>query len=161
MSTVLPFKGLRPKSEFASRIASPPYDVLSSAEARTLVKDNRLSFLRVNKPEVDFPPEQSACAREVYDSGKKVLDGMIAEGLLVKDNQPAFYLYQLSWRAKSQTGLVCVCPVDEYENGFIKKHELTHPQKVNDRADHMLALNAQVGPVMMTLKPNQEITRLF
>ncbi len=161
MSTVLPFKGLRPKSEFAARIASPPYDVLSSSEARAVVKENRLSFLRVNKPEVDFPPEQSAYTYEVYNSGKKVLDSMISKGQLVKDNKPSFYLYQLSWRAKSQTGLVCVCPVDEYENGSIKKHELTHPQKVSDRADHMVALNAQVGPVMMTLKPNQEITRLF
>ena len=161
MSTVLPFKGLRPKSEFASRIASPPYDVLSSAEARAMAKENRMSFLRVNKPEVNFPPEQSACAHEVYDSGKKALDSMISAGKLVKDNKPCFYLYRLSWREKSQTGLVCVCPVDKYEKGFIKKHELTSPQKVNDRADHMIALNAQVGPVMMTLKPNQEITRLF
>ncbi len=161
MSTVLPFKGLRPKSDLASQIASPPYDVLSSAEARALVKENRLSFLRVNKPEVDFPPEQSAYSEEVYNSGKKILENMISAGQLVKDNQPAFYLYQLSWLGKSQTGLVCLCSVDEYENGFIKKHELTRPQKVNDRADHMLALNTQVGPVMMTLKPNQEINRLF
>lgn len=161
MSTVLPFKGLRPKSDFASQIAAPPYDVLSSAEARTLVKENRLSFLRVNKPEVDFPPEQLAYTNEVYNSGKKVLESMISAGQLVKDNKPGFYLYQLDWLAKSQTGLVCLCSINEYENGFIKKHELTHPQKVNDRADHMLALNAQVGPVMMTLKPNQEINRLF
>jgi len=161
MSTVLPFKGLRPKSDFASRIAAPPYDVLSSDEARTLVKENRLSFLRVNKPEVDFPPEQSPYTHEVYNSGKKVLESMISEGQLVKDNKPGFYLYQLSWLAKSQTGLVCVCSVDEYESGFIKKHELTRPQKVNDRADHMVVLNAQVGPVMMTLKPNQKINRLF
>ena len=161
MSTVLPFKGLRPKSVFASRIASPPYDVLSSAEARTLVKENRLSFLRVNKPEVDFPPEQSAYTDEVYNSGKKVLESMISAGQLVKDNKPGFYLYQLSWQAKSQTGLVCLCSVDEYEKDLIKKHELTRPQKVNDRADHMVALNAQVGPVMMTLKPNQAINRLF
>ena len=161
MSTVLPFKGLRPKSDLASQIAAPPYDVLSSAEARALVKENRLSFLRVNKPEVDFPPEQSAYSEEVYNSGKKVLESMISAGQLVKDKQPGFYLYQLSWQEKSQTGLVCLCSVDEYENGFIKKHELTRPQKVNDRADHMLALKAQVGPVMMTLKPNQEINRLL
>ena len=90
MSTVLPFKGLRPKSDFASRIAAPPYDVLSSDEARTLVKENRLSFLRVNKPEVDFPPEQSAYTNEVYNSGKKVLESMIAAGQLVKDNKPGF-----------------------------------------------------------------------
>ena len=161
MSTVIPFKGLRPKSDFASRIASPPYDVLSSDEARTLVKQNRLSFLRVNKPEVDFPPEQSAYTKEVYNSGKRVLESMISEGQLVKDNKPGFYLYQLSWLSKSQTGLVCLCSINELENGFIKKHELTRPQKVNDRADHMVALNAQVGPVMMTLKPNQKINRLF
>ena len=161
MSTVLPFKGLRPKSDFASQIAAPPYDVLSSAEARTLVKENRLSFLRVNKPEVDFPPEQSAYTNEVYNSGKKVLESMISAGQLVKDNKPGFYLYQLNWLAKPQTGLVCLCSINDYENGFIKKHELTRPQKVNDRADHMVALNAQVGPVMMTLKPNQEINRLF
>lgn len=158
---VMPFRGLRPKPELADKIIAPPYDVLTSDEARQKVKDNPLSFLRVNKPEVDFPPNSSPYAKDVYERGSHNLRALISSRQMVQDEEFCFYLYQLTWQGKSQTGLVTLCSVDEYESGVIRKHELTRPDKVSDRADHIVALKAQVGPVMMAFRPEPEINTLF
>lgn len=161
MSTVRPFQGLRPRPELAGKIAAPPYDVLSSDEARVRVKDNPISFLRVNKPEVDFPPDTSIYSKEVYERGKKNFEALITGGHLIQDKKPCLYLHELTWRGKSQIGLVATLSIDEYESGVIKRHEQTRPDKVNDRAEHMLALSAQVGPVMLAFRSQEDIVKLF
>ncbi|UCE25170.1 MAG: DUF1015 domain-containing protein [Candidatus Zixiibacteriota bacterium] len=160
MSVVRPFRGLRPKPEFAGEVASPPYDVLSSDEARALVKENPNSFLRVNKSEVDFPPDTPVYSDAVYKKGKENLSRLINDGIMIRDEQSCFYLYRLTWQERSQTGLVALASVDEYDRGLIKKHEHTRPEKVSDRANHIMSLEAQVGPVFVTFKHNRQIKTL-
>lgn len=145
----------------AKTIASPPYDVLSSEEARAIVKDNPRSFLRVNKSEVDFPPDHDQYSDEVYRRGRENLDRFVADGLMARDVSDCFYLYRLTWKGRSQTGLLALSSVDEYDRGLIKKHEHTRPKKVNDRAHHILTVGAQVGPVFSTFRNNDEIGSLF
>jgi len=161
LSIVRPFRGLRPRPELAGQIAAPPYDVLTSEEARERVKSNPLSFLRVNKSEVDFPPRTSPYTKEVYECGRKNLDAFITNGQLIQDKKPSFYLHQLTWQGKSQMGLVALCSLEEYESGILKKHERTRPDKVNDRAEHIMTLRAQVGPVMLAFRTQNEIVNLF
>ncbi len=161
MAVIKAFRGLHPKEEFASVVAAPPYDVLSSDEARALVKKNQNSFLRVNKSEVDFSAEESQYTDKVYLQGKENLQRLIDDGLMVRDEKESFYLYRLTMNGKSQTGLVALTSVDEYNRGLIKKHELTRPEKVNDRADHIMILEAQVGPVFSIFKQNTQIKQLF
>ncbi len=161
MSVIKAFKGLRPKPEYAQKVASPPYDVLSSDEAREMIKDNPDSFLRVNKPEVDFEPGHNATGRDVYETGKKNLQRLVDEGKMVRDEKPCHYLYRLTWQGKSQTGLVTLGSCEEYNRNQIKKHEHTRPAKVADRADHMEIIGAQVGPVFCIFRQNDIIKSLF
>lgn len=161
MSIIRPFRGLRPQPEKAGKVAAPPYDVLSSDEARELVKENPDSFLRVNKSEVDFPPEESIYGEKVYQRGKENLQRLIEEKIMIRDQSPCFYLYRLTMNNKAQTGIVALTSVDEYDRGLIKKHEHTRPVKVNDRADHIMTLKAQVGPVFSIFRNNPDLKTLF
>ncbi len=149
MATVKPFAALRPKAELAPRICELPYDVMSSAEARQIAAGNPLSFLHVSKPEIDLPDSADPYAPEVYTKGKENFDRLLAQKALVQDAQPAFYLYRQIMGAHSQVGLVAVASCREYLDGFIKKHELTRPDKEDDRVRHIEALNAQTGPVFL------------
>ena len=137
MSIVKPFRGLHPKPEHAKDIASPPYDVLNAKEAREIVEKSPNSFLRVNKAELEFDESVSSYSEEVYQRGKDNLQRLLHLGLMTRDENPCFYLYQITMNGKSQTGLVALTSVDEYDNGLIKKHEHTRPEKVNDRANHI------------------------
>ena len=161
MAVIKAFRGLHPKAEFAAEVAAPPYDVLSSDEARALVKKNQNSFLRVNKSEVDFSAEESQYTDKVYLKGKENLQRLINDGLMIRDEKESLYLYRLTMNNKSQIGLVALTSVDEYNRGLIKKHELTRPEKVDDRADHILTLEAQVGPVFSIFKQNENLKNLF
>jgi len=161
MSIIRPFRGLRPRPDMARTVAAPPYDVLSSDEARALVKDNPNSFLRVNKPEVDFPPDTDVYGKQIYERGKANLERLVAEGLMFRDETPCLYLYRLTWRGRSQTGLMTLSSTREYEQGLIKKHEHTRPVKVSDRADHIQTLGAQVGPVFCIFRSRPAIEELF
>ncbi len=161
MSIVKPFRGLRPKPEYAARVASPPYDVLSAKEAREMAQDNRYSFLRVNKAELEFDNHIDQYSPKVYQRAKDNLDRLIQDEIVIRDEKPCFYLYRLTMGGKSQCGLVALTSVEEYDNGLIKKHEHTRPEKVNDRANHIAYLEAQVGPVFTTFRANQEIKQLF
>ena len=161
MSIVRPLRGLRPKPECAPEVASPPYDVLSAREAREIVKRNPSSFLRVNKAELEFSDDADPYSREVYQRGKDNLARLVAEGLMARDTKPCFYLYRLTMDGRSQTGLVALTSVDEYDAGRIKKHEHTRPEKVNDRANHISFLEAQVGPVFSTFRRDERIDRIF
>jgi len=161
VALVRPFRGLRPQPEFASKVASPPYDVLSTDEARSMAENNPLSFLRVNKPELEFGSGVSPYSEEVYSRGKENLLKLYHDGTMIRDDQPCFYIYRMTWRGKSQVGLVALGSVDEYDRGIIKKHEHTRPEKVNDRANHIEFLQAQVGPVFITYKQRQSVADVF
>ncbi|NHZ85132.1 MAG: DUF1015 family protein [Planctomycetia bacterium] len=161
MSIVKPFRGLHPKPEYAKDIASPPYDVLNAKEARKIVEKCPNSFLRVNKAELEFDESVSSYSNEVYQRGKDNLQRLMDLGLMTRDEKPCFYIYQITMNRKSQTGLVALTSVEEYDNGLIKKHEHTRPEKVNDRANHIEFLRAQVGPVFSTFRFDTDINKLF
>lgn len=154
---IRPFRALRPQPQLAATVASPPYDVISSDEAREIVKTNPLSFLRINKPEVDFSSDIQPGTTKVQQKGKENLEQFVADGTLFQDDRPCFYIYRLTWKGRSQTGIVVTSSVSEYDEGRIKKHEKTRPAKVNDRADHIQTVGAQVGPVFTTYKHDETI----
>jgi len=161
VAIIRPFRAIRPTEELAAKVASPPYDVLSSDEARALVKENPNSFLRVNKSEVDFPAEADVYGEQIYKRGRENLERLLNEKVMFRDEIPCFYLYRLTWQGRSQTGIAALTSVDEYNAGKIKKHEHTRPVKVNDRANHIMALNAQVGPVFSIFRQTSDIATLF
>ncbi len=150
MSVVRPFRGLRPSRNFAEKIASPPYDVLDSREARDLVKDNPLSFLRVVKPEVDLAPEVDLYSDQVYRQGARNLRRLMEDGLMAQDGNPCFYFYRQIMGSHSQIGLVASVSAEDYDNDVIKKHEFTRKEKEEDRIRHIEIQNAQCGPVFLT-----------
>jgi uncharacterized protein (DUF1015 family) len=160
MAKIKPFRGLRPKPEFASKIASKPYDVLSSDEARKLVKDNPDSFLRVVKAEVDFDPSVDTHSTEVYEKSSENLKRLSSEGLMIQDDAPCFYIYQQRMGDHVQTGVVAGASVDEYKNDLIKKHEFTRPDKEDDRAKHIEILGANAGPVFLTYNASDEVNSI-
>jgi len=161
MVRVFPFKGLRPLPENASEIASPPYDVLNAREAKEIVTNSPNSFLKVNKAECDFDTPIEPNSKIVYQKAKDNLQSLINRGLMVQDQVSCFYMYKLTFNKQSQTGLCCVMAIEDYENGLIKKHEHTRPDKVKDRANHINYLGAQVGPVFSIFKNNNPIDELF
>ena len=149
MATIQPFAALRPRPDLAARLCELPYDVMSSEEARLLAAGNPLSFLHVSKPEIDLPPGLNPCDPQVYATGRKNFTRLIAEGALCLDAQPCFYLYRQVMGNHSQTGLVAVASCEEYLQGMVRKHELTRPDKEDDRVRHIEALDAQTGPVFL------------
>jgi len=152
MSTIVPFQALRPAPQLASQVASKPYDVLNSHEAREEAADNPDSFLHITKSEIDMPLNVDTHSQEVYDKAKENLQAFIEKGILLEEDQPCYYIYQLVMDGRSQTGLVCGSSVDDYEKGVIKKHELTRPDKENDRINHMKTIRAQTGNVFLAYK---------
>jgi uncharacterized protein (DUF1015 family) len=152
MATVKPFAALRPKSDLPEKICELPYDVMSSEEAREIAADNPLSFLHVSKPEIDLPPGTNIYSSQVYAKGKENFQKLIAQGALRQDSKPGFYLYRQIMGTHSQTGLVATASCQEYLSGIIKKHELTRPDKEDDRVRHIETLDAQTGPVFLTYR---------
>jgi uncharacterized protein (DUF1015 family) len=159
MATLKPFAALRPKPELAARICELPYDVMSSDEARTIAAGNPLSFLHVSKPEIDLPPGTDPYAPEVYAKGAENFQKLIRDGALKQDAQPCFYLYRQIMGQHSQVGLVAAASCEEYLGGVIKKHELTRPDKEDDRVRHIEALNSQTGPVFLTYRASAELDK--
>lgn len=152
MSTIVPFQALRPDPQFAAAVASKPYDVLNSHEAREEAADNPYSFLHITKSEIDMPLNVDIHAQEVYDKAKENLQSFIEKGILLEEDKPCYYIYRLVMNGREQTGLVCGSSVDDYEHGIIKKHELTRPDKEKDRIDHMTTIRAQTGNVFLAYK---------
>ena len=161
MAKIKPFRGVRPKPELAEKVASPPYDVLNTEEARAMAKDNPYSFLHINKPEIDLPAGTDLYDDAVYAKGKENLDRFIKEGILIQDEKPCFYVYRQIMGDHVQIGLVAGASVEDYEKGIIKKHELTRADKEEDRVKHVNTLNAQTGPVFLTYKADNEIDALI
>jgi uncharacterized protein (DUF1015 family) len=152
MAIIKPFAALRPKTELASQICELPYDVMSSDEAREIAAGNPSSFLHASKPEIDLPAGTDPYSPEVYAKGADNFQKLISQGALKQDDKPAFYLYRQIMGGHSQTGLVAAASCGEYLGGVIKKHELTRPDKEDDRVRHMEALNSQTGPVFLTYR---------
>ncbi len=146
---VQPFAGLRPALPYAAEVAAPPYDVMSTEEARAMVAGRPWSFLHISRPEVDLPEGTDPHAPEVYAKARENLDRMIQAGILQRDVRPCYYVYRLRMGNHVQTGLVAVASVAAYEADRIKKHEFTRPIKEDDRMRQIEALNAQTGPVLL------------
>lgn len=160
MITIKPFKALRPEAQLAKSIASQPYDVLSSKEAKVEAQGNPNSFLHITKSEIDLPENIDLHSQEVYDKAKENLNAFISRKLLFRENKLCYYLYRLTMNGRSQTGLVCVSSVDDYENDLIKKHEFTRPEKEKDRIDHMSTIGAQTGNVFLAYRNVDEMDEL-
>ncbi|RMF70939.1 MAG: DUF1015 domain-containing protein [Acidobacteria bacterium] len=160
MSDVRPFRALRPRPDLVARVASPPYDVLSTDEARRLAADNPWSFLHVTRAEIDLPDGTDPHAREVYDRSAENLERLIRDGALVRDERPSFSLYELTMGDHVQRGWVVGASVDEYERNEIRKHELTRRAKEDDRADHMERLMVNAGPVLLTYRRRDDLRAL-
>jgi uncharacterized protein (DUF1015 family) len=160
MTVLRSFRALRPHPDLASSVASVPYDVISSAEARALAAGNPDSFLHVIRPEINLPEETDIHADEVYAQGPRALARLLKRGSLVRDEQAAMYIYRQIMDDHVQIGVVGCASVDEYDQDLIKKHEKTRPDKENDRTRHMLTLSAHAGPVFLTYRGNSSINSL-
>ncbi len=169
MALIKPFNALRPKIELAQQLASKPYDVLNSEEARAEAKDNPYSFLHVTKSEIDLPADINVHSNAVYQKAKENLQQFIQQDILVKEEKACYYIYQLKMPARpewggvgrSQTGLVCVSSVQDYFDDIIKKHEFTRPEKEKDRIDHMQTIEAQTGNVFMAYRDVMEVNAII
>ena len=161
MITITPFKALRPEAQFAKQVASRPYDVLNSKEAKIEAQGNHSSFLHITKSEIDLPDNVDIHSQKVYDKAKENLDAFISRNILFRESKPCYYIYQLIMNGKSQTGLVCGSSVDDYENDLIKKHEFTRPEKEQDRINHIKTTGAQTGNVFLAYKNVDAIDTLI
>ena len=161
MITIKPFAALRPEAQHAKAVASRPYDVLNSKEAKEEAQGNPSSFLHVTKSEIDLPENIDVHSQEVYDKAKENLTAFISRNILFRETKPCYYIYKLVMNGKSQTGLVCGSSVDDYENGLIKKHEFTRPEKELDRINHIKTTGAQTGNVFLAYKNVAEIDALI
>ncbi len=155
---IKPFKAVRPKKELADKVAAPPYDVLNSDEARELVKDNPYSFLHIDKAEIDLDKSVNIYDDAVYEKAKENLERFIKENIFITDNEENFYIYSLTMNGRKQTGLVVCTSVDEYNEGKIKKHELTREDKEIDRIKHVDTCNANTGPIFLAYRAESEIS---
>ncbi len=160
MATIVPFKALRPQAQFAKQVASRPYDVLSSREAKEEAQGNPYSFLHITRSEIDLPEETDLYAAEVYEKAKENLHAFMQRDVLFRESKPCYYIYQLVMNGQSQTGLVCGSAVKDYEKNIIKKHEFTRPEKENDRINHITISGAQTGNVFLAYRDVPEMNEL-
>src|SRR6056297_1153426 len=161
MADIRPFKGLRPKENLVEKIASPPYDVLNSEEAREMVKDNPYSFLHVVKPEIDLPKSVDHYSEKVYKKAEENLKKLIEKNWMIQDNKNCFYIYKQKMEEHEQIGIMAAASVDEYENNIIKKHEYTRKVKEEDRTKHVDTLDANTGPVFLTYRSKKELDKII
>ncbi len=161
MAIVKPFKAIRPTKERAAEIAALPYDVYTTSEAREIVERHPRSFLRIDRAEVNFPEGQDPYGQEVYDKARELLLQAIADGDFIQDEEPHFYLYELTMNGRSQNGIVGVAAAADYENGVIKRHENTRADKEEDRVRHVDTCNAQTGPIFLAYRHNRTISEII
>ncbi len=157
MSAIYPFRALRPAPPSAATVASVPYDVVNTEEARVLAEGNPLSFLRVSRPEIELPPGTNSHGDGVYDLAAKNFARLKELAPLVVENEASFYVYRLHMGTHVQSGVAACFSIDEYDRGLIKKHEKTRPDKEDDRTRHMLTIGAQTGPVFLTYRASTTI----
>jgi uncharacterized protein (DUF1015 family) len=157
VAIIRPFRALRPRPDRAQEVASVPYDVVNTDEARALAEGNPFSFLHVSRPEIDLPPGTDIHSDPVYRKAVENFEKLITDVPLEKEGEPCLYLYRLVMGDHEQIGVVAVSSIDEYDNGTIRKHERTRRDKEDDRTRHMLMLKAQTGPVFLTYRARPEI----
>jgi len=161
MPLIRPFAGLRPATGRAEDVVAPPYDVLSTAEARVRAAGRPWSFLHISKPEIDLPEAIDPHAPEVYEQAASNLRNMLQQGILVRDPEPCYYVYRLVMGEHRQTGLVAAASVAAYNSNRIRKHEFTRPDKEGDRVRQIEALNAQTGPVLLACESQADVDELL
>ena len=160
MADIRPFPAIRPAKGKEADIAALPYDVYSRAEAREAVKDRPLSFLRIDRAETQLPEDMDLYDSRVYEKAKELLWGMVANGDFVQDEQPCYYLYELTMNGRSQTGIVACASVDDYLENRIKKHENTRREKEEDRVRHVDVCGAQTGPIFLAYRGREDLKKL-
>ncbi|GAB1348635.1 DUF1015 family protein [Ignavibacteriales bacterium] len=160
MAVIRPFRALRPEKAVAEQVASVPYDVVSTDEARNLAEGNPLSFLRITRSELEFPNSQDPYATEIYAKAKENLESITASAPLIEEKDASFYLYRLTMDGRSQTGIAATFSVDDYDNDIILKHEKTRKVKEDDRTNHIITTGAQTGVVFLTYKGVQSVDAL-
>lgn len=160
-SLIQPFRGLRPAPGRAADVAAPPYDVLSTEEARARANGKPWSFLHISKPEIDLAPGTDPYSPPVYAKAAENLKRMLAQSVLVRDAKPSYYAYRLIMDGHAQTGIVAAASVADYDSNRIRKHEFTRPDKEDDRVRQIEALNAQTGPVLLAYPPAPEVDALL
>ncbi|HEY0320754.1 MAG TPA: DUF1015 family protein [Pyrinomonadaceae bacterium] len=157
MAVIRPFSALRPPTDKAKEVASVPYDVVNTEEARALAAGNPSSFLHVSRPEIDLPEGTDIYSDAVYEKAAENFQRLIKEGTLEEESSPSVYLYRLIMGEHEQIGIVACCSVDEYDQDIIRKHERTRRDKEDDRTRHILSLRAQTGPVFLTYRPSRTL----
>lgn len=160
MAIVRPFKGLRPPKDIAAKVASFPYDVINSDEARELAKGNPQSFLHINKPEIDLDPGIDLYDQRVYDQAVANFRMFQEKNWLTRDPEACFYIYKQVMNGRAQIGLMCCCSAQEYWDGKIKRHEFTRKDKEEDRLKHVDLTNCNAGPVFLTYPARDSINAL-
>lgn len=161
MSVIKPFRALRPLPGIAKPVSSVPYDVVHESEVREFIRENPQSFLHVTRPEAEFDEGDNPSDQTVFARGRENLDKFISGGMMLREAEPCLYLYRLSTGTHTQTGLVACCALDEYDNGTIKRHEKTRPDKVEDRTGHMLAVRAQTGLIFLAFRNTERVHNLM
>jgi uncharacterized protein (DUF1015 family) len=161
MALIRPFRALRPAPGVASRVASVPYDVVSTDEARSLARGNPLSFLHVTRAEIDLGPDVDPYSSEVYGQATRNLEDLKRSAPLVLEEEPSLYLYRLRMGSHEQTGLAAAYSLDEYDRDLIKKHERTRRDKEDDRTRHILETRAQTGIVFLTYRASAAVDAII
>ena len=161
MAVFRAFRALRPVTDKAEAVAALPYDVVNRQEAKKIGDRNPDSFLHVDRAEMDLPPETDLYDSIVYDRARKNLDDMEKNGTMMQDEMPCYYIYELTRKGKTQTGLVGCCSIDDYMNNVVKKHELTREDKEQDRIRHVDVCDANTGPIYLACKYPQELLDLM
>jgi len=161
MAKIKAFKGVRPVPEKAKLVAAPPYDVLSSDEARIMAEGNPYSFLHVDKPEIDLPADTYLYDEKVYEKGRENFYKMIADGTFIQEEKDCYYVYRLVMGNVKEIGLVAGFSIEDYENNIIKKHELTRADKEADRIKHVETINANTGPIFLTYPAREDINQII
>ena len=158
MVEIKAFCAVRPRQDLAEKIAALPYDVYSRGEAAEEVKKNPFSFLKIDRPEAQFDENTDMYSPAVYQAAGNELREMIGRGEFIQEKSPCLYLYELTMDGRTQTGVCCCASVADYENGVIKRHENTRPEKEEDRIRHVEACGAQTGPIFLACRKNQKLT---
>ncbi len=157
MANIIPFQALRPRADLADKIAALPYDVYNRQEAREAVEGDEYTFLRIDRPETQFPENYDMYAPEVYEKAREMLGQMMEEGLFIQEEKRAYYVYELVMEGRSQVGIAACASVDDYDTQVIKKHENTRAEKEADRIRHVDVCSAQTGPIFLAYRRREEI----
>lgn len=157
MAIIKPFAAIRPEAGKADKIAALPYDVYNREEAKEVVKKNPLSFLKIDRAETQFDDSVDTYDERVYTKAHDMLWEMVEDGSFVREEQPCYYIYELTMNGRTQTGITACASIDDYAQGIIKKHENTRADKEADRIHHVDSCNAQTGPIFLAYRSNREI----